>query len=895
VRSYLKHVRIHDGQKTLFIPCPYRECPFRYRWAASIDRHVKNAHGGTRERIHQPQDEEVTIQCKNNSCFNRTVSSVKELKTHLYGHTDQHETVQCPFKKCPKSYNKTQSLRSHFHRNHKHATVLDVIDVSSSLDSVETTLNNTCIDNESQITAECSPEPSVDTFHDSDSDSETAPLSEGLVGAVGDFYNCLMNEKKVPYSTTDFIAQKMTALHEQNMKLVEKAVTDLFLKSSTPLEASAVITEIRKSDVLAAIHSKGGDANMSTEYGRVKFIDKNMSVIQPVTVVLNPEDPLKKQRSYQYVPIAETLKLMLEDSSYQNCATSAKDYRDAVHSDIWNSELYKNNAFFLQNPTAIPLILYSDEICITNPLSSATAKKHKMICMYYTLGSVPTWNRTKVDSIQLVMTLRSEDFALFKQVKCYRRVVDELKSLESDGILLDGTKQLVGLLYYASDNLEAHSVGGFSSNFNHGFICRTCDIQHSDLATGRIHDFSDPGQYPPFNYLSEEQYDKLSHEDCNSWVKQQSIFNELQSFHASRQFAPCLGHDLHEGVVAYDLHGLLKIMIQKRGWFSVEKLNQRISQFKFPSKDKPNPIVLINRHKLSGSAAQMWNLIRFLPVILLDLVPNLNDPAYTLLLRLHDVVEICTSPCLTLQEIDHMDILIQEYLNFRNDLVLVDNLILPKPKHHFLSHSAFHYKRFGPLILCWTLRFESKHRFFKDLANKCKNFKNFLYTASIRHQRFQAHILHCGIFKPDFVLPHNAVPLDQLSYSAKTQTTLTRQIFAMSATVSSNPFLANSVTFRGTRYTCDQFVILCSDPENHKVRLGKILKCVVSNPGANIHFVVRLHVGENSGRGFFFVKNPSSLQLVSLSDLSDYVPLSVIGDTQTIVFHHYASTGNNTS
>jgi hypothetical protein len=253
-----------------------------------------------------------------------------------------------------------------------------------------------------------------------------------------------------------------------------------------------------------------------------------------------------------------------------------------------------------------------------------------MVLMYYTLGSLPSWNRTKVDSLQLIMAIRSEDYALFQKSNCYRKVVDELKSLESNGIKINDQVQLAGVLYYAADNLEAHEVGGFSLNFNHGSICRTCDIDHSDLKKGRIHDFSFPGQYPPFNHLTPETYDELANGDSNGWIRNASIFNELQSFHASWQFAPCLGHDLLEGVVSYDLHGLLKIMIQKRGWFSLEKLNYNIFQFKFPSKDKPNPVVLINRLKLGGSAAQMWNLIRYLPTILFNLVPNLTDPVYCL-------------------------------------------------------------------------------------------------------------------------------------------------------------------------------------------------------------------------------------------------------------------------
>ena len=48
--------------------------------------------------------------------------------------------------------------------------------------------------------------------------------------------------------------------------------------------------------------------------------------------------------------------------------------------------------------------------------------------------------------------------------------------------------------------------------------------------------------------------------------------------------------------------------------------------------------------------------------------------------------------------------------------------------------------QFEPLIRFWTLRFESKHAYFKDRVRKCKNYKNLTKTVSERHQLLQAYI-----------------------------------------------------------------------------------------------------------------------------------------------------------
>ena len=67
------------------------------------------------------------------------------------------------------------------------------------------------------------------------------------------------------------------------------------------------------------------------------------------------------------------------------------------------------------------------------------------------------------------------------------------------------------------------------------------------------------------------------------------------------------------------------------------------------------------------------------------------------------------------------------------------------PKFHFLIHYPSIIQRFGPPRRYWTMRFESKHQYFKDLARKCKNFKNITYTLSTRCQNFQAVTLNSEI------------------------------------------------------------------------------------------------------------------------------------------------------
>jgi hypothetical protein len=68
-------------------------------------------------------------------------------------------------------------------------------------------------------------------------------------------------------------------------------------------------------------HMKGNPTKILLEFGKMYYpkyslIYECFSSVAPSTLVLNPDDPLDKQRSYQYMSIIETLKLLLTNKGY---------------------------------------------------------------------------------------------------------------------------------------------------------------------------------------------------------------------------------------------------------------------------------------------------------------------------------------------------------------------------------------------------------------------------------------------------------------------------------------------------------------------------------------------------------------------------------------------------
>ena len=53
---------------------------------------------------------------------------------------------------------------------------------------------------------------------------------------------------------------------------------------------------------------------------------------------------------------------------------------------------------------------------------------------------------------------------------------------------------------------------------------------------------------------------------------------------------------------------------------------------------------------------------------------------------------------------------------------------------------VFNQCRYGPLKQHWTMRYESKHSYFKQLANSLGNYINICHSLSVRHEQWQCYL-----------------------------------------------------------------------------------------------------------------------------------------------------------
>lgn len=149
---------------------------------------------------------------------------------------------------------------------------------------------------------------------------------------------------------------------------------------------------------------------------------------------------------------------------------------------------------------------------------------------------------------------------------------------------------------------------------------------------------------------------------------------------------------------------------------------------------------------MQQSASQMWCLLRLLPTMIGDLIPE-QCKEWKLLILLLSCMEFIFSPSLTIEATLYLATIIEEHHSLFLELYPHIHL---RPKHHFMLHYPRAIQKLGPLIQFWAMRFEAKHNFFKRVSNVTCNFRNICKTMAFRHQIAQCHNLMCGT-----VMSHN--------------------------------------------------------------------------------------------------------------------------------------------
>ena len=258
----------------------------------------------------------------------------------------------------------------------------------------------------------------------------------------------------------------------------------------------------------------------------------------------------------------------------------------------------------------------------------------------------------------------------------------------------------------------------------------------------------------------------------------------------------CYMISLKEGIVPLELALYLNTLI-KRKYFTLDELYKLIKEFPYKWTDKtdapqPVPLTFAAKKTVGGNAHENWALLRLLPLIVGETIPE-SEPTWQVLLNLKDIVEHVLSFIHTDFTICFLDSKISEHRHRFLEAFPQQRLI---PKHHFLEHYPQLIKAFGPLVSLWTMRFEVKHSFFKRVVRHTHSFRNILLSLVVKHQFMVAYHLHSSkIVEPSLqVTKLSTVDLSVLREDSKNalETKFPGELCVQ---------MANTVCYSGTSYS----------------------------------------------------------------------------------------------
>ena len=931
-RSYLYHLKRVHG-RTDKLTCNFAHtCKRLFTSFDMLFSHVRDDH--TRRNRRQSSWRSLNYgntdcKCDILSCGGKIFPSSNDLMNHVINDHSQ-EDRHCIFESCNARFTPgvTSTARKHYLNKHKKLTRLK-LKLKHLLhppsDSSSVTLDTALSFNEW--------DDIEDGYEEDDLNLDILPVNDAheledeksfLMMEFADFYNKMNNFKFVPLATVQDISEEYLANSIRSHKTRESKLR----KSLQPFSSSLSELDIENIVRQATIEDDFIQVQMelNTIYKRDKFIKENFKYVEPEEIVLN-RDRLKgeKKDSVHYIPVISSLKSQVEDRSFIDVIEENRNNvrpNNHITRDVTDGVAYKRSKYFRQNPEAFVANFYSDAVELTNPLGAAKGK-HKIVQVFYSICQVPKYLRSKTDRMQLCMVFREKLLKKYGHSVIFQRLVEDLQVLET-GIMVSvpvERKVKLGVLIYSADNLEAHSLGGFSCCFSSKDVCRWCHITYEDLQSN-IHEFTSESS---IDYWSTEQYDELlpivreereaevhdfeldlfsddssetenrtgsvQYEEDNRpkkfGLRERCPLNNLKAFHAVISFAPDAMHDLMEGVIAQDLYGVIKVLVNK-GWFNVDQYNKRLRHFGYTqseASDKPQDVPLnLKGSKLAGKAITQWVHVRNFALIVQPFVKDADDEVFRFSLMLADITSRITATEFREYEIQILEDIIIKYLDQRMQLMENHETELGsfKPKHHFLVHYPQAIRLFGPPLTFWTARYEAKHRIAKNGSEACKNFKNISLTLSVMQQMRMASTYYHGMFDT------SKVKLPDVIQNIKDY-----ESSELGSLLHSRDLVCKEVEYKSQMYRKGDLVIIkVLNDSSEDLEVGILQFIVVRD--SEVYLVVRKYSTFKSYYGFYESDTDlGETAMVNIECLADYRPLVMRGTVLKFQFvlHHHVSTG----
>lgn len=408
---------------------------------------------------------------------------------------------------------------------------------------------------------------------------------------------------------------------------------------------------------------------------------------------------------------------------------------------ILQGQLWKNISAEFSDKNVFPIALYFDDFEVCNPLGSSSGI-HKLGAVYYSIMGMPPEFSSSLENIFLAALFHSMDRAEFGNRATFQVIIEELIYLQKEGININilgsDIKVYFILTLILGDNLGLHSIFGLVESFSAKFPCRFCRIDKQTMKKS----FKENSLLlrNPDNYDMDLNLNDYS----LTGIKEKCIWNDIPSFHLTKNTSFDIMHDLLEGVCRYDMASILNYFVHDVKMFSLDSLNNRIEMFDYGViEDCNKPPSITTEHLKKGvlimSASEMLCLVRYFCIIVGDLV-NEDNEVWQFYLILRQIIDVISSKSIQSKCVPFLSTLLSEH----NELFVKLFRVSLKPKFHYILHYPRIILNIGPPVCFWSMRFEAKHKDLKNNAHVVCSRKNIAFTLALKHQLMVAERLTAG-------------------------------------------------------------------------------------------------------------------------------------------------------
>jgi hypothetical protein len=869
IKDYRSHIWIHSYDKHFSYNCPYNRCNFVSRNYKSFIAHLNKFHDVIQNRVFVQEQIESNTRCGSLVCdyfscnekFFNTEAYLRHYKKHCIGVND----VSCPYPRCTYKHKNKNAFASHLTRNHRintdkeqlYENLIPAIDVSATNEF-----------NENDYSSDEIFTQNISENYESNSNIDTDIKPNKITELVAKFYLLLESDLLLPSSTVQEICERLkTLLQAQYNEHVDSLNASLSECKVSETCTNVIVNKFNMASTLYHSHNTkfknkdNGNFYLGSEHYRMEYFHKFFDFIAPNEILLGRSDK-GEEHKFHYIPLRESLEVILSSKRFPIEAQRKPNYKPHILKDYTDGKIYKD--IYAKSTTIeseIDLIFFADELETCNPLGSSRTI-HKILAVYYTIGNFAAEFRSRIESINLAFICKSEYIKQYGLSRVYETLVRELTDLSTSGIIINGKRMYIKLRYWLGDNLGQNQIGGFIRGFRGAYFCRYCSITREKFLSNCTH--VEKIRNPESIEMALKKVNRL-HLKSYKGVESCSPLNKIPGFNTCNLgLPPCLYHDVFEGVADYDFILIINCLIQK-GWFTLNFLNRRIKNFVFATtdnKNRPKPLK-IKSNNLGGSASENQKFIQFFPLMIINQIKDTGDESWQLFLNLRRICEFITAPRISSNNIYELHDLIKKYLTERQRLFPDTPL---RPKHHFLRHYPSLILLFGPIIRMFTMRYESKHSYFKRVVKNSKNFISITKTFARKHQLQFAY---------NSLIPFCSNITD---FNSNKTTSVSILNFDVQEKLKSKNIFINSVILNkyernGMIYKIGLWLPLGVQDFNYA--FGRIQNIILSN-NTTLAFIMQIWEGKlQSTTGLVAVtKRLSTDNLFLFSDFFDIYPLS---------------------